>query len=107
DVNNAGFNVIVKMNGVPVHTLSRTGSIKTNAGWELKVSGTIRSIGASGTYVDTAILIDGEHVSASASPAEVPIDTTASFLYEVYVQWDTAAIGSVLQCTQGRIEVGG
>ena len=100
---NDDFQVIVKMNGVIMHTLSRIGSGKINAGWKLKVDGTIRTIGVAGTYVDISGLSDGENTFTQALATDVIIDTTVPILYEVFVKWDNADVGNTFACTQGSM----
>jgi len=100
---NDDFQIIVKMNGVLMHSLSRIGTGKTDAGWKLKVDGTIRTIGAAGTYVDISGLSDGDTTFTEALSTEVVIDTTVPITYEVFVKWDNADVGNIFACTQGRI----
>ena len=100
---NDDFTVVVKMNGVIMHTLNRIGSGKTDAGWKLKVDGTIRTIGSSGTYVDISGLSDGDTTFTQALPTDVIIDTTIPIVYEIFVQWDNAAVGNTFSCTQGSM----
>lgn len=100
---NDDFTIIVKMNGATVHTLNRIGTDKVDTGWKVKVEGTIRTIGATGTYVDIAGLTDGDNTFTDIASSELSIDTTSPLLYEIYVQWDNAAVGNIFACTQGRI----
>lgn len=100
---NDDFQVIVKMNGVIMHTLNRIGTGKTNAGWKLKVDGTIRTIGASGTYVDISGLSDGDTTFTQALATDVIIDTTVPITYEIFVKWDNADVGNTFSCTQGSM----
>lgn len=102
---NDDFNIVVKLNGFALHTLERIGAGKTDAGWKVKVEGTIRSIGETGTYVDIAGLSDGDNIFTEASTSEVVMDTTGTVLYEVYIQWDNAKVANTFSCTQGRITV--
>ena len=48
------FTVRFKVGGVTVHTINRAGGNVTNQGWEAQYKGTVRSVGASGTFVDFA-----------------------------------------------------
>ena len=100
---NDDFTVIIKMNGVVMHTLNRIGTGKTDAGWKLKVDGTIRTIGATGTYVDISGLSDGDTTFTEALATEITIDTTIPIVYEIFIQWDNAAVGNTFSCTQGSM----
>lgn len=96
------FTITVKLNGNIMHSLERAGGTASNSGFKVEVEGTIRTIGASGTYVDIASLSDGT-VTTEALPSEIVIDTTIPLTYEIFVQWDNAKTGNTISCTQGSI----
>lgn len=98
------FTVTVKLNGNVMHTLQQVATkASTNAGWTVDVKGTIRTIGATGTYVDIALLHDGVGIFAEGTPSEVTIDTTVPLVYEIFIQWNNADAGNIFHCTQGNI----
>lgn len=96
------FSIIVRLNGVLMHTLLRIGGGVTDSGFRVEVEGTIRTVGATGTYVDIARLSDGT-VYTHALPTEVVIDTTVPLTYEIFIQWDAAKVGNTISCTQGSM----
>jgi len=96
------FTINVKLNGTIMHSLPRVGGNVIDSGFKVEVEGTIRTIGASGTYVDIASLSDG-NVITQALASEVTIDTTVPLTYEIFVQWDAAKTGNTISCTQGSM----
>lgn len=102
--NTDAFTVRFKINGVTHHSITRTakGSV-SEVGFESTYSGTIRSIGASGTFVDFAKLIDNDSVSCVGDSTIHSVDTTSGFLFEITIQWNNAKPDNSLSCTQGEI----
>ena len=93
----------IKFDGTLVRTLSLTPKNATNVGWKFSHIGTIRTAGASGTFIDYLYFdTDTESVSYGAT-ATVAIDTTVPVLYEIYAQWGAAKAGNSLLCTQGSL----
>lgn len=95
------FIMRAKINGVTVHTIERIGGNATNSGWKLQMEGTIRTIGASGSFIDMIRFEDGSSIFTEALDTVSPLDTTADILYEVTVQWGAAKAGNTFSCTQG------
>jgi len=91
----------VKLNGTTIQTLNRAGGNKTDAGWDLTHSFTVRSIGASGTYVHHAMLIDDGDAYAESDIVVHAFDTTAANTMSVTVEWDKAKSGNVFNAMQG------
>ena len=97
------FNIIVKINGGVVHTIGRVGGNVSNSGWKLQMEGTMRAIGASGSFIDMIRFEDGTNIFTEATAVEAAIDTTTDILYEVFVQWGAAKVGNTFSCTQGTM----
>ena len=97
------FTIRFKVGGVTVHSIARSGGNVTDAGWEAVYKGTIRTDGASGTFVDFAKFLDGTNSYAVGETTTHSIDTTGTVLFEVTVQWDAAKAGNTFSCTQGDL----
>lgn len=91
------------MGGTLQSTLSRSGGNVTNAGWEAQYKATVRSVGASGTFVDFIKLTDGTNTYASGSTTPTVIDTTDTILFEVKLTWANAKAGNTFSCTQADL----
>lgn len=98
------FTMSFAANGVTFHTITRTGGNQTNVGWQTIFHGTIRSQGASGTFVDFAKLLDNEKTYTTADSAPHSIDTTASFTFTANIKWGAAKAGNTLTSTQGSLQ---
>lgn len=98
------FTIRFKVAGSTVHSIVRTaqGSL-TDAGWKAEYSGTIRSAGAAGTFVDFAILMDNNAVTAAGETTVHSIDTTQAFTFQVTVQWNNQKINNSFSCTEGDL----
>lgn len=91
-----------KINGVTAHTLTRTAGNVTDEAWSGLWAGTVRTNGASGTYVDRAVLQDdGTFYTSAHGP--LAIDTTVAITASVELQWANAKAGNVFHCDQGYI----
>jgi len=97
------FYITVKINGGVVHTINRVGGNVTNSGWSLQMEGTMRNIGASGSFIDIILFKDGDSMFTEALATESPLDTSTDILYEVYVQWINAKTDNTFSCTQGSM----
>jgi len=99
------YTIRYKVGGVTIHTLSRVSGAVTNGPVELHHKGTVRTAGASGTFVDF-VNMDEDGVrfySSSATPSA--INTTGAFTYEITVQWANAKAGNVFEMLQGHIQL--
>ena len=97
------FTIRAKINGTTVHTINRIGGNVSNSGWKLQMEGTMRSIGASGSFIDMITFTDGDGVYTEALDVASPLDTSVDVVYEVFVQWDNAKVGNTFSCTQGTM----
>lgn len=97
------FTIRVKVGGVTIHTVNRVGGNQTNAGWQLFHEGTIRTTGATGTFVDLTKFLDNEKVYLQSDTSTHSIDTTITQLFEVTIQWVNAKVGNTFTCHQGGL----
>jgi hypothetical protein len=98
------FTLRFKLAGATVATVSRVGGNQTNAGWRSHFDFTVRTDGASGTYVWAVEFT--EHATVGRKQATITtnsIDTTAAIVFEVTMQWDNAKAGNTFSCTQGDL----
>lgn len=102
--NTDAFTVRFKLAGVTHHSIIRTakGTV-VDVGFESTYSGTIRSLGVAGTFVDFSKLVDNDSVSCAGESTAHTIDTTSGFLFEITIQWNNAKTDNSLSCTQGEI----
>ena len=99
------FTLRLKLDGVTIATIERNAGNETDAGWEATAKLTIRTDGASGTYVKFFKYIENNNVVlAEADITEESIDTTASHTFTITVQWSNAKAGNLFSCTQGYVE---
>ena len=98
------FTIRFKIGGSEISSITRAGGNVTNQGWRGKFEGTIRTIGASGTFVHFAEFNDGGTHQLTADTDEHVIDTTGTILFEVTVQWDNAKAGNTFSCTQADLQ---
>lgn len=95
----------VKIAGTTVHTIVRqSGNNVTAAGWELRFIITIRTEGASGTFLDLVILHDDDTSFADAETSTHSIDTTVDNVLSVTTQWGTAKAANIFRLQQGIVE---
>jgi len=98
------FSFNFKVGGTTTHTLSRVGGNVTNAGFELHYRLTIRSTGASGTFIDySRYMEDGISPVAASEVATHSVDTTGSVTVEITMTWANAKAGNTFSVTQGFI----
>lgn len=97
------YTIRVKFGGVTLHTINRVGGNVTNTGWSTEHQGTIRTAGASGTFVDHIKWSEGSLTDEQGDTTTHAVDTTASQTFEVTVQWAAAKAGNTISCTQGRL----
>ena len=97
------FTINFKLAGSTIATVSRAGGNVTDAGWFARFEITVRTEGASGTYVHWAAFNDGTTDYAIADITEHSIDTTGTNLFEVTVTWDNAKAGNTFSSTQGEL----
>lgn len=91
------------VDGNLTHSISRSGGNVTNGGWRATYFGTVRTEGASGTFVDFAELLDVSGIYSVGETSTHSIDTTASFTFSATVQWDNAKAGNVFTSKIGRL----
>lgn len=98
------FTLRFKVAGTTVHTITRAanGSV-TNAGWEIKYKGTIRTAGPTGEFIDFVKLSDDNDSYATGEVSPHPIDTTSAFTFQVTVQWNNAKDGNSFSATQADL----
>lgn len=96
--------VRVKYAGVTVQTIqTNVATIAANTPFEIRVTTTVRSIGATGTMqVNGVLWIDGLANAADAA-ALVTIDTTSAEDTTVTLQWTYASASNVITVSQGRV----
>jgi hypothetical protein len=102
---NAYITIRVKYAGSTILTFTTTNSdaIPTGTSFELKVTTTCRSTGASGTLqVNATMLVGGNEVASSGSIL-VNIDTTTAQDTTVTAQWAEANASDILTIDQGRV----
>lgn len=97
------YTIRFKVGGTTVHTISRSGGNVTDVGWDSIYTGTIRTSGASGTFVDYAKHTEGSLTYSVGESTGHSIDTTGTVLFEVTVEWGTAKAGNTFSCIQGRL----
>ena len=97
------FTIRMKWNGSTIQTVSRVGGNLTNQGWKVLYEATVRTSGASGTYVDFIQYTDGSNSYVQADTTTHSIDTTASNVLTLTVQWANAKAGNTFSCTQGSL----
>jgi hypothetical protein len=102
--NSDSFTLRFKVAGNTMHSITRTAKgTLVDVGFESTYSGTIRSIGVSGQYVDFCKLLDNDSISCVGDSSVHTIDTTQGFTFQVTVQWNNAKPGNSLSCTQGEL----
>jgi hypothetical protein len=99
------FTIRIKLNGATIHTINRAGGNKTNAGFETITTMTIRTDGASGTYISSVSAIDDTNSYTASTVSTSAIDTTTTNTVSVTIQWDNAKAGNTFASTQGYIEL--
>jgi len=92
-----------KVAGVTQKTLVITPKNITNSGWKAEYSMTVRSSGASGTFVDFATFKTDIASISSAAVTTTTINTDTSNLVEVYATWGAAKAGNSISCVQGGL----
>lgn len=97
------FTINFKLGGSTFATVARAGGNVTDAGWIASARLSVRSTGASGTYVHWAEFDDGTTNYAVADITPHAIDTTTTNLFEVTVTWDAAKAGNTFSSTQGGL----
>lgn len=96
----------VKLGGTTLHTITRASANNAvNFGWELNMKGTARSIGASGTFVDSAVLFDELSIKTNNDPTVHTVDTTVDNDLVVTIQWALAKAANDFHLDQGFLEV--
>jgi len=93
-----------KAGGTTVHTINRTGGNVSDEAWDITYSGTIRTAGASGEFVDYSTWAEGSLSDRHADITTHSIDTTGTILFEVTVEWNAAKVGNIFKCNQGHLE---
>ena len=99
------FTIRFKMNGVTLIAVARVAGNVTNQGWKAEYSGTIRSIGTTGNFVDFAQYTDGITNSLQSTLAGHTMDTTITGLFEVTIQWVNAKAGNTFSCSRGMLHI--
>jgi len=99
------FTIRVKLNGVTIHTVNRLGGNVTDVGFEVLLTTTIRTDGASGTYISSINATDDTDSYTRSTTSTAAIDTTTTNTFSMTVQWDNAKAGNVFTATQGYIEL--
>ena len=95
----------VKLGGITIHTITRaSGNNATDFGWELVFIGTLRTIGASGTLIDSAKLLDEVSVAMSNDSTVHSVDTTIDNDLVVTIQWGAAKAGNDFHLDLGFLE---
>lgn len=92
-----------KVGGATQMTLVVTPKNAAGVGWQAQYQGTIRTSGATGTFLDYARFTTDTGSTSLASIATTVINTTTTQLFEVTVQWGAAKVGNTVSCTQGSI----
>jgi len=96
------FTVRVDVGGI-VHTFARAGGNETDAGWEIVARFIIRTIGATGTYVDFIKYTENGNTVYASAHQEHTFNSTISNDFSVSVQWVNAKAGNTFSCTQGFV----
>lgn len=93
-----------KLAGTTVHTVTFTPGNGTDIGWKAIHKGTIRTDGATGTFIDFSEYSEsGKSSLYQAETTTHSINTTVSNLYEITITWGTAKAGNSFSCTQGDL----
>ena len=95
------YTVKVYLGGTLLHTLARIGGNVTDVGAELLYTGTIRTDGASGTFVDHVVMSEGTLSYHQGDTTTHAIDTTTTQEFKVTATWAAAKVGNTMTCTQG------
>lgn len=101
----AVLSIRVKYAGVTIQTITTPASTVINAGtpYEVRVSATCRSVGATGTLqLNSVLWIDGVSNIPDSSTL-VTIDTTTSQNTTITAQWGEANASNIFTVNQGRI----
>lgn len=95
----------VKLGGTTLHTVVRSsGNNASDFGWSLELETTMRTIGASGTLIDLATLMDDDTSQMSADSTLHTINTTIDNDLIVTVQWALAKVGNDFHLDQGKLQ---
>lgn len=94
----------LKFNGVTVHSIVRSSANNaTNFGWQFKLDGTVRSDGASGSFIDIGILLDDDTIKSVSDATVHALDTTIATTVSATIQWGAAKATNDFRLEQGII----
>lgn len=95
----------VKLGGTTIQTIARASANNAvDFGWELAVTATMRTIGATGTLIDSGILFDEGRSATSNDSTIHTVDTTIDNDLVVTVQWGLAKAGNDFHLDQGFLQ---
>lgn len=96
----------IKLGGTLLHSISRVSANNaTDFGWNLTVTGSMRTVGVTGTLIDSAILLDEDASIVSADSTVHTIDTTVANILTVTIQWGAAKVANDFHLDLGFLEV--
>ena len=99
------WTIRIKLAGTTIHTIVRQSANNvTAAGWVFEFTTTIRTEGASGTFVDLGVLSDDDTSYTVADAATHTIDTTVDNAISVTIQWGAAKAANIFRLDQGIVE---
>jgi len=97
------FTLYVKLNGSVIHTISRIGGNKLDAGLDIRYTCTTLTEGASGSFTDATVVVDDDETYAHGETAPHALDTTVVNIITFTFQWVNAKAGNSAQLTQGYV----